>query len=143
MSRTYVTASVTGEIVGVATGDELIVSAPSWLQGTSHEIMATYMIEDPDGEPRLVERPRLFEADMVYVAAGERFEHKVPPRTEISFDRPDLPLTGRGKVQRFDENLTEGLFEFLSELPGSFVIRFRECFPYQEQTVTILVGEPE
>lgn len=140
MKNYYLQVSERGEITQIDQVDGLVIAAPAWATADPAATLGSHYVPDLDsGE--LISRPRLFDADLVILSPGEKLTRDVPRRTQISFERPDLPLTDKGRVQRFSEELTTGQFEFLSEKPGSFKVSFSDCFPFAEQTVTLMVRD--
>lgn len=101
------------------------------------EIANRMMVQDG----ALVERPKIFDVEHIEVNVGDMVTAKVAPGTLISYDRPDLDLSDRGRVQKFSTAIEGEEFGFQSEATGTFTLKFKNTFPYQEQTIRITVSE--
>jgi len=130
----------TGEIVLVERTAEQIIERPNQFGENDQALMSDFMVETQNGVPVFVERPKISDVDLIICKAGEEIRLKVSKSTRVSYTRPDLPLTRKGRVQRFDEKLTDGIFSFMSQKPGTFEVSFTNCFPFREQIISVVVG---
>ena len=121
--------------------EEIIRISDDFIGDQSNIANEKMVVTDDQGNHTVVDRPVAFDAEEININVGDTVEVvDMPAGTLLTMTRPDLEPDTRGRVRRNDIRISETGFRFMSEIAGEFTCTFRDCFPYRDQTVKIVVS---